>query len=62
MEITAGWGGVNIRIDNAGIAKTVSISDMPNELWHDTLETNVAGADNFCRFFLSAMKQARGAS
>lgn len=62
MEITAGWGGVNIRINNTGIAKTVSFADMPNELWHDTLGTNLAGADNFCRVFLSAMKQARGVS
>jgi NAD(P)-dependent dehydrogenase (short-subunit alcohol dehydrogenase family) len=58
-EITTRWGDVQILINNAGIARAVSFSDMPDDLWDDTLETNLTGAYNCCKVFLPAMVRAR---
>ena len=58
-EIKARWGDVQILINNAGIARAVNFSDMPDDLWDDTLETNLTGAYNCCKVFLPAMIQAK---
>lgn len=58
-EITTRWGDVQILINNAGIARAVSFSDMPDDLWDNTLETNLTGAYNCCKVFLPAMVRAR---
>jgi NAD(P)-dependent dehydrogenase (short-subunit alcohol dehydrogenase family) len=58
-EITTRWGDVQILINNAGIARAVSFADMPDDLWDDTLETNLTGAYNCCKVFLPAMVRAR---
>ena len=58
-EITTRWGDVQILINNAGIARAVSFSDMPDDLWDNTLETNLTGAYNCCKVFLPAMLRAR---
>jgi NAD(P)-dependent dehydrogenase (short-subunit alcohol dehydrogenase family) len=58
-EITACWGEVQILINNAGIARAVSFFDMPDELWDDTLGTNLTGAYNCCKIFLPAMMRAK---
>ena len=57
-EITRHWGDVQILINNAGIARAVSFFDMPDDLWDDTLATNLTGAYNCCKFFLPAMMRA----
>jgi NAD(P)-dependent dehydrogenase (short-subunit alcohol dehydrogenase family) len=58
-EIKTHWGDVQILINNAGIARAVSFSDMPDDLWDDTLETNLTGAYNCCKVFLPGMMQAK---
>ena len=58
-EIRTRWGDVQILINNAGIARAVNFSDMSDELWDDTLETNLTGAYNCCKVFLPAMIQAK---
>lgn len=58
-EIIARWRAVNILINNAGIARAVKFTDMPNELWDETLETNLTGAYNCCKTFLPGMIQAK---
>jgi NAD(P)-dependent dehydrogenase (short-subunit alcohol dehydrogenase family) len=58
-EIKTRWGDVQILINNAGIARAVSFSDMSDDLWDDTLETNLTGAYNCCKVFLPAMTQAK---
>jgi NAD(P)-dependent dehydrogenase (short-subunit alcohol dehydrogenase family) len=50
---------VEVLINNAGIARAVSFSDMPDNLWDETLETNLTGAYNCCKVFLPAMIQTR---
>lgn len=57
-EITARWGAVQILINNAGIARAVNFTDMPDDLWDETLETNLTGAYNCCKVFLPAMREA----
>ena len=49
------WSDVQILINNAGIARAVSFSDMPDELWDETQKINLTGAYNCCKVFLPAM-------
>jgi NAD(P)-dependent dehydrogenase (short-subunit alcohol dehydrogenase family) len=58
-EIKERWGDVQILINNAGIAQAVSFSDMPDDLWDETVATNLTGAYNCCKVFLPAMVQAK---
>jgi|SRR5687768_665100 NAD(P)-dependent dehydrogenase (short-subunit alcohol dehydrogenase family) len=58
-EIKTRWGDVQILVNNAGIARAVNFSDMPDALWDETLETNLTGAYNCCKFFLPAMIRAK---
>jgi NAD(P)-dependent dehydrogenase (short-subunit alcohol dehydrogenase family) len=57
-EIMARWGAVQILINNAGIARAVDFTHMPDDLWDGTLETNLTGAYNCCKVFLPSMLQA----
>ena len=57
-EIARHWGAVQILINNAGIARAVSVADMSDEQWDETLATNLTGAYNCCKVFLPAMVQA----
>ena len=54
-RIEAELGTVQILINNAGIARAVKFTDMPDELWDDTLATNLTGAHNCCKVFLPGM-------
>jgi len=58
-EIAKRLGAVQILINNAGIARAVSFSDMADQQWDDTLETNLTGAYNCCKVFLPGMLQAK---
>ena len=54
-EIRKAWGSVQILINNAGMARAVNFSDMPDDLWDETLAVNLTGAYNSCKAFLPAM-------
>src|SRR5262245_15117886 len=54
-EIRARWGAVQILINNAGIARAVSFSDMLDEQWDEVIGTNLTGAYNCCKVFLPEM-------
>jgi NAD(P)-dependent dehydrogenase (short-subunit alcohol dehydrogenase family) len=54
-EIRKAWGSVQILINNAGMARAVNFSDMPDDLWDETLAINLTGAYNSCKVFLPAM-------
>jgi NAD(P)-dependent dehydrogenase (short-subunit alcohol dehydrogenase family) len=54
-EIRSAWGEVQILVNNAGMARAVNFSDMPDDLWDETLATNLTGAYNSCKVFLPAM-------
>ena len=50
-EITERWGAVKILINNAGIARAVSFSDMLDEQWDETLDTNLTAPTTAAKFF-----------
>src|SRR4030095_7123470 len=52
------WGTVQILINNAGVARAVKFTDMPDGLWDETLKVNLTGAYNCCKVFLPAMLNA----
>jgi len=58
-EIRQRWGMVQILINNAGIARAASFSEMADSQWDDTLATNLTGAYNCCKAFLPGMIQAK---
>jgi NAD(P)-dependent dehydrogenase (short-subunit alcohol dehydrogenase family) len=58
-EIKTRWGEVQILINNAGIARAVNFSDMPDALWDETLATNLAGTYNCCKVFLPGVLNGR---
>jgi NAD(P)-dependent dehydrogenase (short-subunit alcohol dehydrogenase family) len=58
-EIQQHWGAVQILINNAGIARAASFSEMSDGQWDDTLATNLTGAYNCCKAFLPGMIQAK---
>jgi NAD(P)-dependent dehydrogenase (short-subunit alcohol dehydrogenase family) len=58
-EIATRWGRVQLLINHAGIARAVNFADMPDNLWDETLETNLTGAYNCCKVFLPDMIQAK---
>jgi NAD(P)-dependent dehydrogenase (short-subunit alcohol dehydrogenase family) len=59
QEVRSHWGDVQILVNNAGIARAVSFSDMPDELWDDTQKINLTGAYNCCKVFLPAMLRSK---
>lgn len=58
-KIAAQTGTVQILINNAGLARAAKLTDMPDELWDETLATNLTGAYNCCKVFLPAMIKAK---
>ncbi len=58
-EIGRYWGSVQILINNAGIARAVSFSEMRDEHWDETIDINLTGAYNCCKAFLPAMVRSR---
>ena len=58
-EIQQHWGDVQILVNNAGIARAASFADMTDDIWEQTLATNLTGAYNCCKVFLPAMIEAK---
>ena len=54
-RISAAMGAPQILINNAGIARAASFVEMRDELWDETLQTNLTGAYNCCKVFLPGM-------
>lgn len=58
-DVAQRWGAVQILINNAGIARAVSFSDMLDEQWDEILDTNLTGAYNCCKVFLPGMIRSK---
>lgn len=52
------FGGLNILVNNAGIARDQVIWKMSDEQWHDVLETNLTGMFHSCRAVVPAMRRS----
>ena len=54
-EIENVFGGVNLLVNNAGIAQQVLFTDITDEMWQKMIGTNLTGAFNCCRSALPFM-------
>lgn len=43
------FGGVDVAVNSAGIMKLAPIAELPDEVVHDTIATNLKGTFNVCR-------------
>lgn len=55
-KILAHFGGVNILINNAGLALRKPVTDLTFDEWRSVMETNVNSAYLMCHSFVPAMK------
>lgn len=58
-EIQKGLGGLEILVNNAGVARDNLLLRMKPEEWHAVLETNLTGAFHWCRTVLKPMVRQR---
>jgi NAD(P)-dependent dehydrogenase (short-subunit alcohol dehydrogenase family) len=54
-KIRSEMGIVQILINNAGLARAASFLDMDDNLWNETLKTNLTGTYHCCKAFLPGM-------
>lgn len=54
------FGRLDVLVNNAGVAPTGAITDLPLEAWHDVIETDVTGVFHGCRAALPHLKMTRG--
>jgi NAD(P)-dependent dehydrogenase (short-subunit alcohol dehydrogenase family) len=57
-EVQAAWGGVDVLVNNAGIASGGAMVDTSMEEWRLVLETNLLSVVRGCRLFLPSMLDA----
>lgn len=58
-EVSKQWGAPQILINNAGIARAISFTDMADSQWDEIIDTNLTGAYNCCKVFLPGMLQTK---
>ncbi len=58
--IRRGWHGVDVLVNNAGIAGSGTVVDTPEEDWRRIMEVNLFGIVKVCRAFLPGMIRAGG--
>src|SRR5690606_8886389 len=56
--IRRGWHGLDVLVNNAGVAGSGTVVDTPEEDWRRIMEVNLFGVVNLCRAFLPAMIRA----
>ena len=54
------FGGLDILINNAGIAGRGAVADIPLDLWHAVLDTNLTGVFYCCRSAIPWMRKRGG--
>lgn len=54
------FGSLDVLIANAGLGHFVSIEDMTNDQWNETIETNLTGVFYSIKTSLSALKESKG--
>ena len=58
-DVQAAWGGVDVLVNNAGIASGGTMVESTMDEWRRILEVNLLGVVRGCRLFLPAMLAAR---
>ena len=54
--LTAQWGGVDVVINNAGVAQVGAIEDVSEDDWHWIIDINLMGVVRGCRAFTPVFK------
>ncbi|WP_118183042.1 SDR family NAD(P)-dependent oxidoreductase [Paraburkholderia phosphatilytica] len=51
---------LDVMVNNAGVAPTGAVTELPVEAWHDALATDVSGVFYGCRMAIPHLKETRG--
>ena len=54
------WGQLDVLIANAGVGHFASIDDMTEELWNQTIDTNLTGVFHSVKAAVPALKKSKG--
>ena len=57
--IARGWRGLDVLVNNAGIAGAGTVAETPDDDWRRIMEVNLFGVVTVCRAFLPTMMRAR---
>jgi meso-butanediol dehydrogenase/(S,S)-butanediol dehydrogenase/diacetyl reductase len=55
------FGALNVLVNNAGVAPTGPIDEVPIDAWHDVLATDLSGVFYGCRAAIAQLRKTRGA-
>lgn len=58
--LKASWGGVDVVINNAGVAQGGRVEDVSTEDWRWVLEINLIGVARGCRTFIPVLREGGG--
>src|ERR1700752_4426017 len=59
-QVAEAWGGLEILVNNAGVAGGSSIEDDSIELWHRIIEINTFGVVYGCKAFVPVLRESGG--
>lgn len=59
QELERAWGGIDLLVNNAGIADANKMGDISTADWLDVMSTNLDGVIHGCRAFLPGMQARR---
>jgi acetoacetyl-CoA reductase len=54
--IVAEHGPIDVLVNNAGITRDVMLHRMPEEAWHEVVDTNMNSLFNMCRLVINGMR------
>lgn len=60
VRVQEAWGGVDVLINNAGVAAAGTVIDTDLEDWRWIIDINLLGAVRVCQAFVPLMQESRG--